>query len=180
MALFVILRNCFGQIEMQPTIITKQRVPGLGGPELTRFVAAACRAIRLRGMVTIMLTNNREIRALNKRFKGRERATDVLSFPAPVFVRGFAGDIVVSVEIATKNARLLGHSVSDEVRILVLHALLHLTGYDHENDHGEMARREQLMRKRLGLPSGLIERSATVRAQRDKPKSTVRPARASR
>jgi probable rRNA maturation factor len=163
---------------MQPTIIMKQRVPGLGGPELTRFVAAACRATRLRGMVTIMLTDNREIRALNRRFKGMDRATDVLSFPAPIFVQGFAGDIVVSVEIATKNARLLGHSVSDEVRILVLHALLHLTGYDHENDHGGMARREQLLRKRLGLPTGLIERSATVEAQRDKPRSTVWPARA--
>src|SRR5216683_343063 len=98
---------------MQPTIILKQPVPGLGRRELTEFVAAACRAARLRGMVTVMVTGNREIRALNLRFKGTDRATDVLSFPAPVFVRGFAGDIVISVETAAKNARLLGHSASD-------------------------------------------------------------------
>ena len=96
---------------MQPTIIFKQRVPGLGRRELTAFVAAACRAARLRGMVTLMVTDNRELRALNLRFKGADRATDVLSFPAPVFVRGFAGDVAVSVEIAAKNARLLGHRV---------------------------------------------------------------------
>src|SRR5437016_2534656 len=159
---------------MQPTIILKRRVPGLGRRELTAFVAAACRAARLRGMVTLMVTDNRELRALNLRFKGADRATDVLSFPAPVFVRGFAGDIAISVEIAAKNARRLGHSVSDEIRILVLHGVLHLAGYDHDSDNGEMASRELLMRKRLSLPTGLIERNASSR----KIKSTVRPVRA--
>ena len=159
---------------MQPTIIVKRRVPGLGRRELTAFVAVACRAARLRGMVTLMVTDNRELRALNLRFKGADRATDVLSFPAPVFVRGFAGDVAVSVEIAAKNARLLGHSVSEEIRILVLHGVLHLAGYDHDSDNGEMASRELLMRKRLSLPTGLIERNASSR----KIKSTVRPVRA--
>jgi len=159
---------------MQPTIILKRRVPGLGRRELTAFVTAACRAARLRGMVTLMVTDNRELRALNLRFKGADRATDVLSFPAPVFVRGFAGDIAISVEIAAKNARRLGHSVSDEIRILVLHGVLHLAGYDHDSDNGEMASRELLMRKRLSLPTGLIERNASSR----KIKSTVRPVRA--
>jgi len=159
---------------MQPTIIFKQRVPGLGRRELTAFVAAACRAARLRGMVTLMVTDNRELRALNLRFKGADRATDVLSFPAPVFVRGFAGDIAISVEIAAKNARLLGHSISDEVRLLILHGVLHLAGYDHDSDNGEMARRELLMRKRLSLPGGLIERNASGR----KIKPTGRSARA--
>ena len=163
---------------MQPTIIVKQRVPGMSKRALTKFIADACRATRLRGMVTVMLTDNREIRALNLRFKGKDRATDVLSFPAPIFVRGFAGDIVISAEIAAKNARALGHSVSDEVRILVLHALLHLAGYDHDSDHGEMARREQLMRKRLQLPSGLIERSTSMSSERRRPKSNARSARA--
>jgi probable rRNA maturation factor len=164
---------------MQPTIIFKfkQRVPGLDRRELTEFVVAACRAARLRGMVTVMLTDNREIRALNLRFKGTDRATDVLSFPAPVFVRGFAGDIAVSVEIAAKNARLLGHPTSDEIRILVVHGVLHLAGYDHESDNGEMARREQLVRKRLGLPTGLIERNGARRGQR-RIKSAAAPARA--
>ncbi|PYV53750.1 MAG: rRNA maturation RNase YbeY [Acidobacteria bacterium] len=158
---------------MQPTIIVKRRVPGLGRRELTAFVAAACRAARLRGMVTLMVTDNRELRALNLRFKGADRATDVLSFPAPVFVRGFAGDVAVSVEIAAKNARLLGHSVSEEIRILVLHGVLHLAGYDHDTDNGEMASRELLMRKRLSLPTGLIERNASGRKIK-----SARPARA--
>ena len=158
---------------MQPTIIVKRRVPGLGRRELTAFVAVACRAARLRGMVTLMVTDNRELRALNLRFKGADRATDVLSFPAPVFVRGFAGDVAVSVEIAAKNARLLGHSVSEEIRILVLHGVLHLAGYDHDTDNGEMASRELLMRKRLSLPAGLIERNASGRKIK-----SARPARA--
>ena len=159
---------------MQPTIILKQRVPGLGREELAAFVVAACRAARLRGMVTLMVTNNRDLRTLNLRFKGVDSATDVLSFPAPVFVRGFAGDIAISVEMAAKNARLLGHSMSDEIRILVLHGVLHLAGYDHESDNGEMAGRELLMRKRLSLPIGLIERNARGR----KVKSVGRWARA--
>jgi probable rRNA maturation factor len=125
-----------------------------------------------------MITDNRHIRDLNLRFKGIDRATDVLSFPAPVFVRGFAGDIAISVEIAAKNARLLGHSASDEVRILIVHGVLHLAGYDHENDNGEMARREQLMRKRLALPSGLIERSTVLTNQGRRINSTAQPARA--
>jgi probable rRNA maturation factor len=158
---------------MQPTIILKRRVPGLGRRELTEFVAAACRAARLRGMVTLMVTDNHELRALNLRFKGADRATDVLSFPAPVFVRGFAGDIAISVDIAAKNARLLRHSVSDEIRILVLHGVLHLAGYDHDSDNGEMESRELLMRKRLSLPTGLIERNASGRKIK-----SARPARA--
>jgi probable rRNA maturation factor len=162
---------------MQPTIIFKQRVPGLAQREFKEFVAAACRAAQLRGMVTVMVTDNREMRALNLRFKGADRATDVLSFPAPVFVRGFAGDIAISVETAAKNARLLGHSTSDEIRILAVHGVLHLTGYDHESDNGEMAQREQLMRKRLGLPGGLIERNTVRRSQR-RVKSPAAPARA--
>jgi probable rRNA maturation factor len=176
--LFVFTGIVSQDLKMQPTIIVKQRVPGMSKRELTKFIADACRATRLRGMVTVMLTDNREIRALNLRFKGKDRATDVLSFPAPIFVRGFAGDIVISAEIAAKNARALGHSVSDEVRILVLHALLHLAGYDHDSDHGEMARREQLMRKRLQLPGGLIERSTSVSSERRRPKSNARSARA--
>src|SRR5437667_6918139 len=110
--------------EMQPTVVCKQRVPGLGRAALAEFIAKACRTARLRGMVTLMVTDNREVRELNLRFKGIDRATDVLSFPAPVFVRGFAGDIVISRDIAARNARMLGHPVSDEIRILALHGIL--------------------------------------------------------
>jgi len=107
-----------------------------------------------------MVTDDREVRALNRCFKGADQTTDVLSFPAPAFVRGFAGDIAISAEFAARNARRLGHRISDEIRILALHGILHLAGYNHENDDGKMARREQILRNKLKLPAGLIERNA--------------------
>jgi probable rRNA maturation factor len=160
-------------IAMEPTIIYKQRIPGLSRRGLADFIVKACQAARLRGTVTVMITNNREVQALNSRFKGADRPTDVLSFPAPVFVRGFAGDIAISADIASQNARALGHRCSDEVRILALHGILHLAGYDHEDDRGEMARTEQLLRQKLDLPAGLIERSGD-----SKPATAARRARA--
>jgi probable rRNA maturation factor len=72
---------------------------------------------------------------------------------------GFAGDVAISAEIARQNARRLGHTAGEEIRILVLHGMLHLAGYDHELDTGEMQREEARLRKSLGLPVGLIERS---------------------
>ena len=96
------------------------------------------------------------MRSLNRRFRGKDKATDVLSFPAPEFVNGFAGDIAISLDEATRNAKEHGHSLNEEVRILVLHGLLHLAGYDHESDGGEMAEREQRVRSRLALPAALI------------------------
>lgn len=144
---------------MEPTIIYKQRVAGLSRGDLIDFVAKACRAVSLRGTVSVMITTNREIRALNWRFKGSDRPTDVLSFPAPLFVKGFAGDIAISADFALRTARSLGHPCRDEIRILALHGILHLAGYDHEDDHGEMARTEQLLREKLKLPAGLIERN---------------------
>lgn len=108
--------------------------------------------------MTVLVTGNREMRALNARFRGKKSATDVLSFPAVGLARDFAGDIAISVDIAARNARILGHSLANEVKILVLHGVLHLSGYDHEQDDGQMAKTEQRLRKRLGLPSGLIER----------------------
>lgn len=145
---------------MQPSIVLNKRVPGLSRGGLADFVAKASRVARLRGAVTLMVTDDREVRALNLRFKGADQTTDVLSFPAPVFVRGFAGDIAISAEFAARTARKLRHRVGDEVRILALHGILHLAGYDHENDDGEMARREWVMRNKLKLPTGLIERNA--------------------
>jgi len=105
------------------------------------------------------VTNSRELRKLNHRFRGKNKSTDVLSFPAiPGLMRGFAGDVAISAEIAARNARRLGHTTAEEIRILTLHGLLHLAGYDHERDEGEMERKEAQSRKSLGLPVGLIER----------------------
>ncbi len=157
---------------MQPTIILKRKVPGLSVSALERFAAQACRAIGLQGAVTILITGNRELKALNGRFKKKSRATDVLSFPAPGFAPDFAGDIAISSEIAARNARSLGHSAADELRILILHGILHLAGYDHERDGGEMARRELTLRRRLVLPVALIERAAL---RRKRVRASARP-----
>jgi probable rRNA maturation factor len=84
----------------------------------------------------------------------------VLSFPAePDAQKQFAGEIAISADMASQNARVLGHSPAAEVKILVLHGILHLRGYDHECDNGQMARREKQLRAKLRLPQGLIERA---------------------
>jgi probable rRNA maturation factor len=143
---------------MTPTIILKRPVRGLSQRALTEFVAQACGAAGLKGSVSVLVTDSREMRSLNSRFRGKNQATDVLSFPPPALGDGFAGDIAVSLDIATRNARSLGHSLGQEVQILVLHGILHLAGYDHEGDEGKMAGRERQLRRRFGLPTGLIER----------------------
>lgn len=146
---------------MIPIVILERRVRGVKAPELSRFVTAACRSLSLPGGVSVLVTSSRRMQVLNSRFRGKESATDVLSFPGPQFTESFAGDIAISIDIASHNARSMGHSIGDEVRILVLHGLLHLAGYDHEADNGEMARRETRLRKKFRLPLGLLERSST-------------------
>jgi len=151
---------------MQPTIIVKQKMRGLSERALADFVAQACRATGVRGAVTVLLTSSRELRRLNFRFRGKAHATDVLSFPPLVASQDFAGDVAISLDIAAQNARELGHSLPEEVQILILHGLLHLAGYDHERDNGTMASREVRLRRRLKLPAGLIERAADAPAGR--------------
>lgn len=140
---------------------------------LLRFLREAQSAVKLRGQVSVLLTTDGEIRRLNRRFRGKNKATDVLSFPSLTHVsKGrrhgaprrleIAGDLAISVDTARKQAAGMGHSVSIEIKVLMLHGLLHLAGYDHETDDGEMERREVSLRKRLGLPLGLIERSVRV------------------
>jgi probable rRNA maturation factor len=114
-----------------------------------------------------LITGDAEMRRLNRDFRGKDYATDVLSFPAapdaaPERNGGPAmlGDLAISALRARAQAREFGHSAEDEVRILMLHGLLHLMGMDHETDQGNMARAERRWRRRLGLPGGLIERAA--------------------
>ena len=91
----------------------------------------------------------------------------MLSFPPMTdFADGLAGDVAISQEIATKNARAIGHAPAEEIKILALHGVLHLAGYDHESDNGEMAREENRLRRKLGLPVGLIERSGKTPARK--------------
>jgi probable rRNA maturation factor len=109
--------------------------------------------------VNVLVTTNRKMRVLNGRFRKKNVATDVLSFPAaPNPGAEMAGDIAISAEIAVRNARRSGHSGAEEIKILALHGILHLAGFDHERDNGEMAREEARLRDTLGLPTGLIER----------------------
>ena len=141
-------------------VILRKPVAGLSDTALAKFVARACRAGALKGMVNVLVTTNSELRSLNRRFRGKDQPTDVLSFPpGPCFVNGLAGDIAISAEIAKQNARRLGHSAAQEIKILALHGVLHLVGYDHERDSGAMANKEAALRRSLGLPAGLIERN---------------------
>ena len=127
---------------------------------LARFLAEAQAAVRLKGEVTVLLTTDAAIRKLNRQFRNKNKATDVLSFPADgIGAEEIAGDLAVSVPTALRQAIEQGHSLSTEIKVLILHGLLHLAGHDHEADTGQMARRERLLRARLGLPQGLIERT---------------------
>ena len=147
-------------------MILQKRVAGLTELALNRFVARARRVAGLKGTVNVLVTSSAEMKSLNRRFRGKDKPTDVLSFPAePGVGKQLAGEIAVSAEIAAKNAHALGHSPAEEVRILVLHGVLHLRGYDHECDNGEMARREKHLRAKLHLPLGLIERTKIERAE---------------
>jgi len=142
-------------------VILQKRVVGLTEAALDRFVTRAKRITGLRGSVTVLVTSSRELRRLNQHFRGKDKPTDVLSFPPhPLGARGFAGDVAISAEIAAQNARRLGHSPAQEIKILTLHGVLHLSGYDHETDAGTMAHKEEALRKQLGLPMALIERNA--------------------
>jgi len=126
---------------------------------LTRFLNRARAAVGLEGDVDVLLADDATLRRLNKTFRGKNKATDVLSFPAPdEIANDHAGDLAISLETANRQAATYGHSLRDEVRILLLHGLLHLSGLDHEIDNGEMAAREAELRVELGLSNSLIER----------------------
>jgi probable rRNA maturation factor len=131
---------------------------------LGRFLTEAQVAAGLRGQVTVLLATDAMIRDLNRRFRGKDEATDVLSFPAEPLksaraAERVAGDVAIGVETARRQAAEQGHALATEIKVLILHGLLHLAGYDHETDAGKMHRRERQLRARLGLPQGLIERA---------------------
>lgn len=126
-----------------------------------------------RGDVTVALVSDGRMRALNRTFRGKDYATDVLSFPVTSAdsrasrgvtgmrksVRDYLGDIVIATGVAQRQADEAGHPGGTELRVLALHGLLHLLGYDHERDSGEMARFEARLRKKAALKEGLIGRN---------------------
>jgi probable rRNA maturation factor len=127
------------------------RVPGLA--VWLQSVAPA----RARGAMTVAIVSDARVRALNREYRKKDKATDVLSFPSEE--SGCLGDVVIASGVAARQAREAGHSLATELRVLALHGLLHLLGYDHERDDGRMARLERRLRKRGGLREGLIERA---------------------
>jgi len=135
-----------------------RRVRANGLATWLRRVAPA----KARGTVSVALVSDNRIRALNRTYRRRNYATDVLSFPANRESRipnPFLGEIVIAKGVAKRQAREAGHSETTELRVLALHGLLHLLGYDHEHDDGRMRRVEQRLRRKGGLATGLIERA---------------------
>ena len=119
---------------------------------LHEFLATLEKRVAGKRVLTCVITTDAELRRLNRQFRGKNYATDVLSFPPD--------EMAISLDRAAAQAKDLGHSLDEELRILMLHGALHLCGMDHETDSGEMRRTETRWRKKLGLPSGLIERAA--------------------
>jgi probable rRNA maturation factor len=142
---------------------------GLSASGLGRFLRAAQKAAGLQGEVHVLLADDATLRRLNREFRGKNSATDVLSFPASSELGGgasIAGDLAISLETAARQAVRFGHTLRDEVRILLLHGTLHLAGFDHEADQGEMAAREAELRRELRLPVSLIARATTNAGKR--------------
>lgn len=150
-------------------LLNHQREVRIAWQPLKPFLADLRRALGIaRADWNVCLVSDRAMRALNRKFRKKDRSTDVLSFPAttrerPPAIRSrarksrraprteFLGDVAISPLTARRNARRLGRPFQDELRILILHGVLHLMGYDHETDRGEMHRLESRLRRRLGL-----------------------------
>lgn len=135
---------------------SRLRAPGLG-----RWLEAVAPA-RARGDVVVAIVSDGRMRALNRTYRGADYATDVLSFPSGSGdpADDALGDIVIAAGVAARQAAQAGHAVGTELRVLALHGLLHLLGYDHERDSGQMARVEARLRRKGGLREGLIQRTA--------------------
>lgn len=165
---FPLVKMILTDPDIRPAYARRLRVP-----QLELFLEQAIRAVKLRGDVSVLLTGDRQIRRWNREFRGKNKPTDVLSFPAapldgpdgPI-PAPIAGDLAISVETADRQAAEQRHALVEELKVLLLHGTLHLAGYDHETDNGEMARLEQRLRVKLGLKSALIERTQAANPKR--------------
>ncbi|MGD8894982.1 MAG: rRNA maturation RNase YbeY [Acidobacteriota bacterium] len=131
--------------ELAVVILNRQRRQRIDAPRLRRVLRGAGQTLGVGGEVSVVLAGDRLLRRLNRDFRGKDRPTDVLSFPGAGGDEGL-GDVVISVPTAARNARRLGHSVPRELDILTLHGFLHVLGYDHETDDGTMERLERRLR----------------------------------
>jgi probable rRNA maturation factor len=148
----------------EPLVLMRRAGSPLGRRPLEEFARRLQQRVAGGRAFCCLIAGDRALARLNRRFLGKDYPTDVLSFPAAEF-RGARtpdppalGEIAISLDRARAQARRFGHSLDAEVRILMLHGVLHLVGMDHERDTGAMARAESRWRRRLGLPAGLIER----------------------
>lgn len=126
---------------------------------LERFAGDLQHEVAAGRRFSCLITRDTELQRLNRDFLGRDCATDVLSFPSGS-PKGFLGEMAISVDRAREQAAEHGHDIEQELRILMLHGVLHLVGMDHERDRGAMARAENRWRRQYELPAGLIERAA--------------------
>ncbi len=125
--------------------------------DLNAFAETVCRRVAGDRRFCCLLTDDEALRRLNREFRGLDEPTDVLSFPAAA-PDGELGDIAISVDRAREQAADYGHDLMTEIRVLLLHGVLHLVGHDHASDRGKMRRVEARWRRQLGLPAGVIER----------------------
>ena len=138
-------------------LITDRRLPAtLKRSRLEKFARVLRDDVARGRAFHCLLTGDAELKSLNSQFRGKDATTDVLSFPSGE--KDPIGDIAVSLGRARAQAKERGHSIEEEVCILMLHGVLHLLGMDHEVDSGQMARAELRWQRKLGLPAGLIER----------------------
>jgi len=143
----------------EDTVLFRRAPAGLPRRTLRAFASTLRDTVAGEREFVCLITDDRELRRLNLQFRGKDYATDVLSFPAGADSEDI-GEIAISADRAAAQAREFGHSLSDEIRILMLHGVLHLLGMDHEKDRGEMARAEARWRRKLDLPSSLIARAS--------------------
>jgi probable rRNA maturation factor len=164
----------------------QKKIAGLNENTLQRFVLRARKAVGLHAPVNVLVTSSAAIRSLNRQFRNQNKATDVLSFPYHLPTTELrkrpklAGDIAISADIARQNSVRLGHPAAQEIKILALHGILHLAGFDHERDNGQMARKEADLRRALRLPVALIERVHPADRSSKLQRGTVRVTRSRR
>ena len=153
-------------------ILERRKTKDLSRLALARFANRAQRAAGLAGEVNVLLTSDAELHQLNLQFRHKDKPTDVLSFPGPQELpkpgtrkpKAQGGDIAISLQTARTQAAALGHDLLTEVKVLILHGMLHLAGHDHEADRGQMLKLERRLRAELRLPAGLIERTSSGRS----------------
>jgi probable rRNA maturation factor len=151
----------------QSTLLFDVATPGLARRDLRAFVKRLQRDVAGGRPFGCLIAGDAELRRLNREFRKHDYATDVLSFPVgqalqpasrPEGRQNSLGEIAISFDKARQQASDYGHTVTQEIEILLLHGVLHLLGFDHESDHGRMSRLERQWRATLALPPGLIER----------------------